>query len=133
MKVVEPDLSLLRARGGELVLLLVCSEEVIFSVSEGRLRPGGEKEVVQADTVMYSNNILVGAKQEMLKCSRVSVLSLLFLVFCFNVAQATALLAIWRTSSNCLSPPVPGFCPCAAGVAKEFEQPYALRMQRGQR
>ena len=67
---------------------LVCSEDVIFSASEGRLRPGGEEEVVQADTVMYSSNILVtlvsAKEEEMLKCSKfsVSVLPILFL-FCF--------------------------------------------------
>ena len=104
---------------------------MIFSVREGRLRPGGDEEVVHADTVMYSSNI-AAAREEMLNLKfSVSVLPL-FLVFCFNVAQEV-LLAIWRTSGYCLPLDIRGFRPCAAGVAKEFEHPYALRMQRGQR
>ena len=73
---------------------LVCSEDVIFSASEGRLRPGGEEEeVVQADTVMYSSNILLtlvssAKEEEMIKCSKFSVLPILFLFcrfsFCFT-------------------------------------------------
>ena len=106
---------------------------MIFSVSEGRLRPGGDEEVVQADTVMYSNNIVAAKEEEMLNLKfSVSVLPFLSLVICFNVGQAV-LLAIWRTSGYCLPQPIRGFRPCAAGVAKEFEHPYALRMQKGQR
>ena len=104
---------------------------MIFSVSEGRLRPGGEEEVVQADTVMYSNNILVKAKEVEVEMLNIKF-SVFLLVFCFNVVAQSVLLAIWRTSGNCLS--TRGFRPCAAGVAKEFEHPYALRMQSlGQR
>ena len=111
---------------------LVCSEDVIFSVSEGRLRPGGDEEVVQADTVMYSSNIVVKAKEVEVEMLNIKFsVSVFLLVICFNVAQSV-LLAIWRTSGNCLPLSTRGFRPCAAGVAKEFEHPYALRMQRGQ-
>ena len=79
---------------------------MIFSVSEGRLRPGGEEEVVQADTVMYSNNIVAAKEEEMLNLKfSVSVLPFLSLVICFNVGQAV-LLAIWRTSGYCLPLPI---------------------------
>ena len=89
---------------------------------------------MQADTVMYSNNIVAAKEEEMLNLKfSVSVLPFLSLVFiCFNEGQAV-LLAIWRTSGYCLPLPIRGFRPCAAGVAKEFEHPYALRMQSGQR
>ena len=75
---------------------LVYSEDVIFSASEGRLRPGGEEEeVVQADTVMYSSNILVtlvssAKEEEMLKvlclcfANSLSVLPFLFLFYFFS-------------------------------------------------
>ena len=74
---------------------------MIFSVSEGRLRPGGEEEVVQADTVMYSNNIVVKAKEVEVEMLNIKF-SVFLLVFCFNVVAQSVLLAIWRTSGNCL-------------------------------
>ena len=94
---------------------LVFNEDVIFSVSEGRLRPGGDEEVVQADTVMYSNNIAVAKEVEMLEL-KFSV-SPFLVVICFNVGQAV-LLAIWRTSANCLLFPHPGVSSLRCGGRK---------------
>ena len=96
---------------------LVCSEDVIFSVSEGRLRPGGDEEVVQADTVMYSSNIAVAKEVEMLNKFSVSVL-LFLVVICFNVAAQAVLLAIWRTSGYCLLFPHPGVSSRRCGGRK---------------
>ena len=90
---------------------------MIFSVSEGRLRPGGDEEVVQADTVMYSSNIAVAKEVEMLNKFSVSVL-LFLVVICFNVAAQAVLLAIWRTSGYCLLFPHPGVSSRRCGGRK---------------
>ena len=108
---------------------LVCNDDVIFSVSEGRLRPGGDEEVVQADTVMYSNNIVATKEvEEML--NRFSAV-LLFLVIwrSSKVAAESMLLAIWRTSGNCLPFAHPGVSSLRCGGRKGISNPYALRMQ----
>ena len=84
-------------------------------MSEGRLRPGGEEEVVQADTVMYSNNIVVKAKEVEVEMLNIKF-SVFLLVFCFNVVAQSVLLAIWRTSSNCLLHP--GISPLRCGGRK---------------
>ena len=97
---------------------LVCNDDVIFSVSEGRLRPGGDEEVVQADTVMYSNNIVATKEvEEML--NRFSAV-LLFLVIwrSSKVAAESMLLAIWRTSGNCLPFAHPGVSSLRCGGRK---------------
>ena len=97
---------------------LVCNDDVIFSVSEGRLRPGGDEEVVQADTVMYSNNIVATEEvEEML--NRFSAV-LLFLVIwrSSKVAAEAMLLAIWRTSGNCLPFAHPGVSSLRCGGRK---------------
>ena len=76
--------------------------------------------MVQADTVMYSNNIVAAKEEEMLNLKfSVSVLPFLSLVICFNVGQAV-LLAIWRTSGYCLPLPIRGFAPALRGSQRNL-------------
>ena len=103
---------------------------MIFSVSEGRLRPGGDT-VTEADTVMYSSNI-VAAKEVVEMLNFKSSLSL-FRCFWLSVLTKHMQCCLPSGGRRTTAFPCLGFRPCAAGVAKEFEHPYALRMQRGQR
>ena len=59
---------------------------------------------MQADTVMYSNNIVVKAKEVEVEMLNIKF-SVFLLLFCFNVVAQSVLLAIWRTSANCLLHP----------------------------